>query len=45
MSDHAALQGFLAKWQASGAAERANAQLFLNELCGLLGVAWRALGV
>ena len=35
------LSAFLAKWQASGAAERANAQLFLNELCGLLGAVSR----
>ena len=38
-NDNAArLAAFLAKWQASGAAERANAQLFLNELCGILDV-------
>ena len=30
---------FVARWQASEAAERANYQLFLSELCGLLGVA------
>ena len=29
---------FIARWQASGAAERANYQLFLSELCDLLGV-------
>ncbi len=29
---------FVARWQASEAAERANYQLFLSELCGLLGV-------
>jgi len=29
---------FIAKWAASGAAERANAQLFVAELCALLGV-------
>lgn len=29
---------FLARWQASGAAERANYQLFLAELCQMLGV-------
>ena len=29
---------FVACWQASEAAERANYQLFLSELCGLLGV-------
>ena len=30
---------FVARWSASGAAERANYQLFLSELCDLLGVA------
>ncbi|OGR32320.1 MAG: DNA methyltransferase [Desulfuromonadales bacterium GWC2_61_20] len=29
---------FLRRWEASGAAERANYQLFLSELCDLLGV-------
>jgi hypothetical protein len=29
---------FIAKWAASGAAERANAQLFVAELCALLGL-------
>ncbi|MCL4264141.1 MAG: hypothetical protein KJ069_13040 [Anaerolineae bacterium] len=29
---------FITRWQASGAAERANYQLFLTELCELLGV-------
>ncbi len=29
---------FIARWQKSGAAERANYQLFLSELCDLLGV-------
>jgi len=29
---------FLARWAASGAAERANAQSFVSELCALLGV-------
>ncbi|MDX9749796.1 MAG: hypothetical protein RBT71_01770 [Flavobacteriales bacterium] len=32
------LQAFLTKWEASGAAERANAQLFLTELCDIIGV-------
>lgn len=37
--DHAAeAAAFLTKWQTSGAAERANAQLFLAELCAVLGV-------
>ncbi|MFO7536742.1 MAG: type IIL restriction-modification enzyme MmeI [Chloroflexota bacterium] len=29
---------FIKRWQASGAAERANYQLFFSELCELLGV-------
>ena len=29
---------FIARWQKSGAAERANYQLFLSELCDVLGV-------
>jgi hypothetical protein len=29
---------FIARWQASGAAERANYQLFLSELCDALDV-------
>ncbi len=32
------IQSFIDRWQASGAAERANYQLFLSELCGLIGV-------
>lgn len=31
--------GFIARWASSGAAERANYQIFLSELCDLLGVA------
>ena len=34
----AQLQAFIGKWQNSGAAERANAQLFLAELCDILEV-------
>ena len=34
----AAVTDFLRRWEASGAAERANYQLFLSELCDLLGV-------
>jgi len=34
----AAVANFLRRWGASGAAERANYQLFLSELCDLLGV-------
>jgi hypothetical protein len=33
------LDAFIAKWAASGAAERANKGMFLAELCGVLGVA------
>jgi hypothetical protein len=32
------LDAFVAKWAASGAAERANKDSFLNELCDVLGV-------
>lgn len=32
------LDSFLARWEASGGAERANYQLFLSELCDVLGV-------
>ncbi len=34
----AQIQAFITKWQASGGAERANAQPFLNELCDVLEV-------
>ena len=34
----AAVSDFLLRWEASGAAERANYQLFLSELCDLLDV-------
>lgn len=30
------IQNFITRWQASGAAERANYQLFLSELCDVL---------
>lgn len=33
------IEAFIARWQGSGAAERANYQLFLSELCDALGVA------
>jgi len=33
------LDTFIAKWAAAGAAERANKDMFLTELCGVLGVA------
>lgn len=32
------IQSFIQRWEASGAAERANYQLFLSELCDLLNV-------
>jgi hypothetical protein len=32
------VEAFIDRWRASGAAERANYQLFLSELCDLLGV-------
>lgn len=32
------IQAFIDRWQSSGAAERANYQLFLTELCALIGV-------
>ena len=34
-----AVKQFIARWKASGAAERANCQSFLSELCALLDVA------
>lgn len=33
------IDGFVERWKSSGAAERANYQLFLSELCDVLGVA------
>ena len=36
--DSAALDEFFRRWEASGAAERANYSMFLNELCDLLEV-------
>lgn len=32
------IESFITRWAASGASERANYQLFLTELCELLGV-------
>ena len=32
------IQALLTKWEVSGAAERANAHLFIAELCDVLGV-------
>lgn len=37
-ADPAALERFITNWEASGAAERANYQLFLTQLCDLLDV-------
>ena len=34
----AGIAAFIARWRAAGAAERANYQLFLTELCDVLGV-------
>lgn len=36
--DDIAIQDFISRWKASGGAERANYQLFLTELCEVLGV-------
>ncbi len=36
--ENPALDDFLSRWEASGAAERANYALFLTELCDVLGV-------
>ncbi|MGE0102857.1 MAG: DNA methyltransferase [Blastocatellales bacterium] len=36
--DSQSITDFIARWESSGAAERANYQLFLSELCDLLGV-------
>ncbi|HEX8096562.1 MAG TPA: type IIL restriction-modification enzyme MmeI, partial [Pyrinomonadaceae bacterium] len=37
-SDADAVSNFIARWKTSGAGERANYQLFLSELCELLGM-------
>jgi len=37
-TNHAAVTVFIERWERSGAAERANYQLFLTELCDILGV-------
>lgn len=37
-SNAPAVSEFITRWEASGAAERANYQLFLSELCDVLGV-------
>ena len=33
-----AAEAFIARWSAAGGSERANYQLFIGELCALLGV-------
>ncbi|MFO7534090.1 MAG: type IIL restriction-modification enzyme MmeI [Kiritimatiellia bacterium] len=38
MESEPQIANFIARWQNSGAAERANYQLFLSELCDLIGV-------
>ena len=38
-ASQADIESFITRWQASQAAERANYQLFLSELCDVLGVA------
>ncbi len=38
MENQPNIAAFLARWSASGAAERANAQSFVTELCALIGV-------
>ena len=32
------ITAFITRWSSSGAAERANYQMFLSELCDILGV-------
>jgi hypothetical protein len=34
----AAIEPFITRWQAAGGSERANYQLFITELCELLGL-------
>ena len=38
LTTETAIENFINRWKASGASERANYQLFLTELCELLGV-------
>ena len=38
MTNPSNIQSFIDRWQISGAAERANYQLFLSELCDVLAV-------
>ena len=37
-ADPSSIDAFIRRWAASGAAERANYQLFLSELCDVIGV-------
>jgi hypothetical protein len=37
--DGPGIRQFIERWEGSGAAERANYQLFLSELCDVIGVA------
>jgi hypothetical protein len=37
-ADTDAVEAFMERWERSGAAERSNHQLFISELCDLLGV-------
>lgn len=37
-ADNEAVEAFIARWSKSGGAERANYQIFLTELCDLIGV-------
>ncbi len=37
-TDTAAIDAFIERWERSGAAERSNHQLFISELCDLIGV-------
>lgn len=39
MEDAAAIEDFIPRWRQTGGSEIANTQSFINELCGLLGVA------
>ncbi|MBU0676474.1 MAG: hypothetical protein KJ626_00020 [Verrucomicrobia bacterium] len=38
MESHTGIKPFIERWEKSGASERANYQLFLSELCGILDV-------
>lgn len=33
-----AIESFITRWENSGAAERANYQMFLSELCDVIGI-------